>query len=67
MHEVCCARADVPGNRTIIKYDRMRVVDAGKVVEFDSPLALFDNPAGDFRAMCDKSKIRREDFFTDVG
>ena len=43
----------------------MCVVDAGKVAELDSPLALFDNPASTFHAMCDKSKIRREDFFAD--
>ena len=37
-------------------------MDAGKVVELDSPIALYDR-GGIFRSMCDRSGIRREDFF----
>ena len=36
-------------------------MDAGKIVELDAPLALWDK-GGIFRAMCDRSGIRREDF-----
>jgi len=41
-------------------------MDAGKIAEMDTPLALFDN-GGIFRGMCDRSKIKREDFFTTGG
>ncbi|KAI9808369.1 MAG: hypothetical protein M1826_004340 [Phylliscum demangeonii] len=50
--------------RTIIHYDRICVLDAGRIVELDAPLALFDR-AGVFRAMCDKSGVRREDLLAD--
>jgi len=52
--------------RTIVKYDRVCVMDAGKIAEIGTPLALFDT-GGIFRGMCDRSKIRREDFFTTGG
>ena len=48
--------------RTIIRYDRICVMDAGRIAELDAPLALFNRPAGIFRGMCDRSGIRREDF-----
>ncbi|KAJ8608779.1 hypothetical protein MRB53_039464 [Persea americana] len=48
--------------KTIIGYDRILVMDAGNVAELDSPLALFDK-GGIFRGMCDRSGIRREEFF----
>lgn len=47
--------------RTIISYDRIAVFDAGKVVEYDSPIALFDRPDGIFRDMCLKASINREE------
>nr|POE63715.1 oligomycin resistance atp-dependent permease yor1 [Quercus suber] len=50
--------------KTIIGYDRILVMDAGNVAELDSPLALYDQPHGIFRGMCDRSGIRREDFFS---
>lgn len=43
-------------------YDRILVMDAGNVAELDSPIALYDQ-GGIFRSMCDRSGIRREDFF----
>ncbi|PWW76320.1 P-loop containing nucleoside triphosphate hydrolase protein [Tuber magnatum] len=52
--------------RTIIKYDRVCVMDAGNIAEMGTPLALFDT-GGIFRSMCDRSKIRREDFFATGG
>ncbi|KAF3198093.1 hypothetical protein TWF106_001072 [Orbilia oligospora] len=47
--------------RTIITYDRVVVLDKGRIVEVDTPLKLWES-GGVFRGMCDKSKIRREDF-----
>ena len=46
---------------TIIGYDRIVVMDDGKVAEFDTPLALFDRPNSIFRGMCDRSGITREE------
>lgn len=36
---------------TVIDFDRILVLRAGRVVEFDSPLALLDKPEGVFREM----------------
>ncbi|KAJ7725290.1 hypothetical protein DFH07DRAFT_970902 [Mycena maculata] len=41
--------------RTIIDYDRLLVLDKGKVVEFDTPLRLIQKEDGIFRNMCLKS------------
>ncbi|KAJ1310995.1 hypothetical protein OPQ81_009503 [Rhizoctonia solani] len=41
--------------KTIIDYDRVLVLDHGKVVEFDTPLKLMQNEGGIFRAMCERS------------
>lgn len=49
--------------RTIINYDRICVMDGGKIAELDTPLALYERGHGIFRGMCDRSGIRREDFF----
>ncbi|EMC91328.1 hypothetical protein BAUCODRAFT_39495 [Baudoinia panamericana UAMH 10762] len=49
--------------KTIISYDRILVMDAGNVAELDTPINLYD-ANGIFRSMCQKSGIRREDFFT---
>lgn len=50
--------------RTIIGYDRVVVMDQGQIAEIDTPLKLYEKN-GIFRGMCDRSKIRREDFFED--
>ncbi|OOQ89136.1 ABC transporter family protein [Penicillium brasilianum] len=47
--------------RTIIHYDRICVMDQGRIAEMDSPLALWDREDGIFRAMCERSGISRED------
>ncbi|CAG8439704.1 11549_t:CDS:10 [Acaulospora morrowiae] len=41
--------------RTIADYDRILVMDAGKVVEFDSPSKLIREPKSMFRGMCESS------------
>jgi len=48
--------------KTIINYDRICVMDKGQIAELDTPINLFE-ANGIFRGMCDKSHIRREDFF----
>lgn len=47
--------------RTIIGYDRICVMDAGRIAELDTPLALWQRQGGIFRSMCDRSGIRLED------
>jgi len=47
--------------KTIIGYDRIVVMDQGRIVELDSPVGLFEQ-GGIFRGMCDRSGIRKEDF-----
>ncbi|MCJ1261370.1 hypothetical protein MMC22_001234 [Lobaria immixta] len=47
--------------KTIISYDRICVMDQGRIAELDSPLRLWED-GGLFRSMCDQSGIRREDF-----
>ena len=42
--------------KTIIHYDKICVMDKGRVAEFDTPKALFDS-GGIFRSMCDRSSI----------
>lgn len=47
--------------KTIIHYDRICVMDQGRIAEMDTPIHLFE-ANGIFRGMCDKSRIVREDF-----
>ncbi|KAF9523137.1 ABC transporter [Crepidotus variabilis] len=47
--------------RTIISYDRICVLDAGQVAEFDTPSNLYTIPDGIFRGMCDRSSITLTD------
>ncbi|KAI0332220.1 multidrug resistance-associated ABC transporter [Cubamyces sp. BRFM 1775] len=41
--------------RTVIDYDRLIVLDNGKIAEFDTPLNLIHKEGGIFRGMCVKS------------
>ncbi|KAJ3982159.1 P-loop containing nucleoside triphosphate hydrolase protein, partial [Lentinula detonsa] len=43
--------------RTIIGYDRILVMDAGRVAEFDSPHNLFQRDGSIFRSLCNRSNI----------
>ncbi|KAG0700067.1 ABC protein [Suillus ampliporus] len=47
--------------QTIISYDRILVLDAGLVAEFDTPSSLFKVEGGIFRGMCDRSNISLRD------
>ncbi|KJA16429.1 hypothetical protein HYPSUDRAFT_207024 [Hypholoma sublateritium FD-334 SS-4] len=47
--------------RTIIGYDRICVLDAGQIAEFDVPAALYARTGGIFRGMCDRSAITLDD------
>lgn len=49
--------------RTVIQYDRVCVMDRGKIVELGPPLDLWEE-GGLFRTMCDSNGIRREMFFS---
>ncbi|KAJ9296060.1 hypothetical protein DTO271G3_5635 [Paecilomyces variotii] len=51
--------------RTIIGYDRICVMDQGRIAEMDEPLKLWEKRDGIFRSMCDRSGIKREDFLVD--
>ncbi|KAL4261872.1 ATP-binding cassette transporter C [Pleurotus pulmonarius] len=46
---------------TIAYYDRVLVMDSGKVVDFDTVLSLFDKGQGIFRALCDEASLTREE------
>lgn len=47
--------------RTIIGYDRICVMDKGRIAEMDTPIELWKREGGIFRSMCDRSGIRVED------
>ena len=42
-------------------YDRVLVMDAGRVAEFDTPLALFDRADSIFRSLCNEAHLTRSD------
>ena len=41
--------------KTVMDYDRILVLDEGRVVEFDAPWVLLQTPNGAFREMCRNS------------
>lgn len=47
--------------RTIIGYDRICVLDAGRIAEFDTPANLYEMAGGIFRSMCERSSISLSD------
>ncbi|KAG8961668.1 hypothetical protein FRC05_005842 [Tulasnella sp. 425] len=50
--------------RTIIRYDRVLVLDNGTIAEFDTPYNLFKLRSGIFRGLCEQSKIVEEDLLS---
>ena len=45
----------------LVYYDRILVMDAGKVAEFDTPLNLYDKVDSIFRSLCDEAGLSRQD------
>ena len=52
--------------KTIINYDRICVMEQGRIAELDTPIRLWEE-GGIFRSMCDRSGIRREHFEENKG
>jgi len=48
--------------QTIMKYDKVLVLNAGRMVEFGEPKMLWQLKDGWFRALCDQSSILEKDF-----
>lgn len=48
--------------KSVVRYDRVCVMDQGLVAELDTPRALWANKSSIFRGMCDESGIVEEDF-----
>jgi len=46
---------------TVVYYDRILVLDSGKVAELDEPLNLFDKEDSIFRSLCDEAGLSRQD------
>ncbi|KAF8962130.1 multidrug resistance-associated ABC transporter [Flammula alnicola] len=46
---------------TIAYYDRVIVMDEGKIAEFDTVLNLFDKEDSIFRSLCDEANLQRAD------
>lgn len=42
-------------------YDRILVMDAGRVAEFDTVLTLFDREESIFRSLCNEARLQRAD------
>ena len=42
-------------------YDRIIVMDDGKIAEYDTVLNLFDKPDSIFRTLCDEASLERVD------
>lgn len=47
--------------RTILGWDRILVMAQGQIQEFGAPLELFDIDGGNFRGMCERSNISRQE------
>ncbi|WVW86803.1 hypothetical protein I302_108858 [Kwoniella bestiolae CBS 10118] len=45
--------------QTIMNYDKILIMDQGRVVDFDTPTRLYDNPGSIFRKLCDRSVDNR--------
>ncbi|KAF9531155.1 multidrug resistance-associated ABC transporter [Crepidotus variabilis] len=48
--------------RTVIDYDRVMLLDQGRIVEFDKPALLLDDPSSQFHSLC--KATGKEEFLT---
>ncbi|KAG5647498.1 hypothetical protein DXG03_009435 [Asterophora parasitica] len=46
---------------TIAYYDRVLVMDAGEIAEFDTVLNLYDTESSIFRSLCEEANLHRAD------
>lgn len=46
---------------TVVYYDKIIVMEAGKVAEFDTPMNLFDQTNSIFRSLCEEAGLSRQD------
>ena len=44
-----------------VYYDRILVMDQGKIAEFDTPLNLYDKEGSIFRSLCNEANLSRQD------
>lgn len=44
-----------------VYYDKIIVMEAGKVAEFDTPMNLFDQRDSIFRSLCEEAGLSRQD------
>ncbi|KAI2613941.1 P-loop containing nucleoside triphosphate hydrolase protein [Hypoxylon fragiforme] len=49
--------------QTVLRYDRICVLDQGQIMELDSPIELWGQEGGIFRSMCDEIGIKEEYFY----
>ncbi|WWC95482.1 hypothetical protein V866_002346 [Kwoniella sp. B9012] len=47
--------------QTVIKYDKILIMEQGRVIDFDTPSKLYNDPQSIFRKVCDRSKLTRQD------
>jgi ATP-binding cassette subfamily C (CFTR/MRP) protein 1 len=52
--------------RTILNYDRIVVVENGRIAEQGEPLELWTREKSLFRGMCDKARVKREAFVSEL-
>ena len=45
----------------LVYYDRVLVMDSGRVAEYDTPLNLFDREDSIFRSLCNEAGLTRQD------
>lgn len=49
---------------TILDSDRVMVLEAGNIIEFDTPIRLYENATGAFRKLVDDAGLDFEKFLT---
>ena len=60
-HFVTISCRNGPYHLRTVYYDRVLVLDVGRVAEYDTPLALFDKEDSIFRSLCREAGLNRAD------